>query len=196
MPRKFRLGPFRTMILTVIAPSPRVSTSRCKSIMLYPANHFAGTVTSSGKMTIRNSTTSCAIMNGQTPLMISSMLIRLTPQTTFSTTPTGGVIRPMALLMMNNTPKYTGSMPAVLMIGIRMGVRIRIVGVMSSAVPTITTTTMMANINNVLLPMKGFSKSTTWAEISDTVISQDDTRAAATRNMTMLVVNAAETNTS
>ena len=32
-------------------------------------------------------------------------------------------------------------------------------------------------------------------EISDTVMSQDDTSAAATRNMTMLVVMAAETNT-
>src|ERR1700710_1697039 len=164
--------------------------------MPYPANHFAGTVTSSGKITIRNSTTSCAIMNGQTPLMISSMLMLETPQTTLSTTPTGGVIRPMALLMMNNTPKYTGSIPAVLMIGIRIGVRIRIVGVMSSAVPTMTTMIMIANIKSVLLPMKGFSRSTIWAEISDTVISQDDTSAAATRNITMLVVSAAETNTS
>src|SRR3954468_20830381 len=135
-------------------------------------------------------------MKGQTPLMISSMLIRETPQTTFSTTPTGGVIRPMALLMMNNTPKYTGSIPAVLTIGIRIGVRMRIVGVMSSAVPTMTTTIMITNINNVLLPMNGFSRSTTWVEISDTVISQDDTSAAATRNITMLVVSAAETNTS
>src|SRR5436305_13990052 len=134
-------------------------------------------------------------MNGQTPLMISSMLILDTPHTTLSTTPTGGVIRPIALLMMNSTPKYTGSMPAVLMIGIRIGVRMRIVGVMSSAVPTITTTTMMANINSVLLPMNGLSRSTTWVEISETVISQDDTSAAATRNMTMLVVTAAEANT-
>src|SRR3954467_4246328 len=135
-------------------------------------------------------------MKGQTPLMTSSMLILETPQTTFSTTPTGGVIRPIALLMMNSTPKYTGSMPAVLMIGIRIGVRMRMVGVISSAVPTITTTIMIANIRSVLLPMKGFSKSTTWVEISDTVISQDDTSAAATRNITMLVVSAAETNTS
>ena len=44
-------------------------------------------------------------MNGQTPLITSSMLIFETPQTTFSTTPTGGVIRPIALLMMNRTPK-------------------------------------------------------------------------------------------
>src|SRR5881398_111355 len=71
----------------------------------YPANHLAGTVTSAGNSTIKNSTTSCAIMKGQTPLMISSMLILDTPHTTFSTTPTGGVIRPMALLMMNSTPK-------------------------------------------------------------------------------------------
>ena len=86
-------------------------------------------------------------------------------------------------------------MPAVLMIGIRIGVRIRIVGVMSSAVPTITTMNMIANISSVWLPMKGFRRSTIWVEISDTVISQDDTSAAATRNITMLVVSAAETNT-
>ena len=48
----------------------------------------------------------------------------------------------------------------------------------------------------MLLPMKGLSRSTTWVEISDTVISQDDTSAAATRNITMLVVTAAETKTS
>src|SRR5205085_9386839 len=135
-------------------------------------------------------------IKGQTPLITYSILIFETPQTTVSTTPTVGVISPIALLMMNRTPKYTGSIPAVLMIGIRIGVRIRIVGVISSAVPTITTTTMIANINSVLLPMKGLSKSTTCAEISETVISQDDTNAAATRNMTMLVVTAAETNTS
>src|SRR3954462_101746 len=135
-------------------------------------------------------------MNGITPLTMSSMLMLETPHTTLSTTPTGGVIRPMALLMMNSTPKYTGSMPAVLMIGIRIGVRIRIVGVMSSAVPTMTTMIMIANINSVLLPMKGFNRSTICAEISDTVISHDDTSAAATRNITMLVVSAAETKTS
>ena len=55
---------------------------------------------------------------------------------------------------------------------------------------------MIANISSVLLPMKGFSRSTTWAEISDTVMSQDDTSAAATRNITTLVVTAAETKTS
>ena len=42
---------------------------------------------------------------GSTPLITRVMLSRATPQTTFSTMPTGGVIRPMALFMMNSTPK-------------------------------------------------------------------------------------------
>jgi hypothetical protein len=100
-------------------------------------------------------------MKGQTPLMTSSMLIRETPQTTFRTTPTGGVINPIALLMMNSTPKYTGSMPACLMIGIRIGVSIRIVGAMSSAVPTMTTRIMIASISSIWLPMNGRTRSTT-----------------------------------
>jgi hypothetical protein len=44
-------------------------------------------------------------MNGQTPLMMSSMLMRDAPQTTLRTMPTGGVIRPIELLMMKRTPK-------------------------------------------------------------------------------------------
>ena len=44
--------------------------------------------------------------------------------------------------------------------------------------------------------MKGRTRSTTWVAISDTVMSQDDTNAAATRNMTTLVLSAAETKTS
>ena len=49
----------------------------------------------------------------------------------------------MALLMMKSTPKYTGSMPAALTTGISTGVRIRMVGVMSMAVPTTMTSSMM-----------------------------------------------------
>src|SRR6478672_11117283 len=57
----------------------------------YPPNHFAGPVTSTGNSVNKASTTSCAIMNGQTPRIKSSMLTRETPQTTLSTTPTGGL---------------------------------------------------------------------------------------------------------
>ena len=51
-------------------------------------------------------------MKGSTPRVTSSIFMRPTPATTLSTVPTGGVIRPIELLMMNSTPKYTGSMPA------------------------------------------------------------------------------------
>ena len=45
------------------------------------------------------------ILKGITPLVTSSMRMRPTPATTLSTVPTGGVTRPMELLMMNSTPK-------------------------------------------------------------------------------------------
>jgi hypothetical protein len=61
-------------------------------------------------------------------------------------------------------------MPAALTTGIRIGVRIRIVGVMSIAVPTTTTMTMMAMSSSVWLPMRGWRRSTMTVAISDTVI--------------------------
>src|SRR6185295_4797032 len=148
-----------------------VATLLAMTHHIYPANHFAGTVTSCGKITIRDSTVSFAIMNGQTPLMICSMLIPVTPPTTLSTTPTGGVTRPMALLMMNSTPKYTGSMPAALTTGISTGVMIKMVGVMSIAVPTAITSTMIAISSSVGLPMNGSSSEIICAGMLATVMS-------------------------
>lgn len=46
------------------------------------------------------------------------MLTLPTPATVLSTTPTGGVIRPIKLLIRNNTPKKIGSTPAALTSGI------------------------------------------------------------------------------
>jgi hypothetical protein len=40
-----------------------------------------------------------------TPRITSVIDTRATPLTTLSTMPTGGVMRPIALLMMNSTPK-------------------------------------------------------------------------------------------
>lgn len=155
----------------------------------------AGQVTMAGNKTISNNTTNSASMNGHTPLIRSSMEMRDTPATTLSTVPTGGVISPIELFTMNSTPKYTGSMPACLMTGIKMGVSTRMVGVMSIAVPTITTSSMMASSSKVGLSMRGLSNSTTASATSDTVISQAETSAAATRNMMTAVVLAAVTNT-
>ena len=67
------------------------------------------------------------------------------------------------------------------------------VGVMSMAVPTAITSTMMAAISNILLSMKGCSSPTTLDGRSATVMSQALTMAAAIRNITMALVLAAAT---
>ncbi len=86
----------------------------------------------------------------------------------------------MALFMMNSTPKYTGSMPALSTTGISTGVRISTVGVKSSAVPTMTISTIIISISSVLLPMKGSSIRVTSPGMSATVMSRALTMAAAT----------------
>jgi len=50
-------------------------------------------------------TANCTIMKGITPRVTSSIFMRPTPATAFSTVPTGGVTKPIELLMMNITPK-------------------------------------------------------------------------------------------
>ncbi len=105
--------------------------------------------------------------------------------------PTGGVSRPMALFMMNSTPKYTGSMPACLTMGMSTGVRMSTVGIRSSAVPTTTTRAIMASSSRVLCSIRGRSNSVTSPGMLAIVISQADTKAVATRNITTLEVLAA-----
>ena len=69
------------------------------------------------------------------------------------------------------------------------------VGVMSMAVPTAITSSMMAIISRMGLSMKGFSSETSCLGMSATVMSHALTMAAATRNMITAVVLAALTNT-
>ena len=77
------------------------------------------------------------------------VLDRRGPLTTLSTVPTGGVMRPMALFIMNSTPKYTGSMPALITTGINTGVRIKTVGTKSKAVPTTMISNIMTSISSI-----------------------------------------------
>jgi hypothetical protein len=68
-------------------------------------NHRKGTKTRDGNSTSKNNTASSAHKKGHKPFMSSFIEILETPQMTFSTIPTGGVMSPMALFMMNSTPK-------------------------------------------------------------------------------------------
>jgi hypothetical protein len=79
-------------------------------------------------------------------------------------------------------------MPAALTTGISTGVRIRMVGVMSMAVPTMTTSSMIMSIISIWLSMKGLSSLMTSPGMSAMAMSQAETSAAATRNMTTAVV--------
>ena len=72
----------------------------------------------------------------------------------------------------------------------------RMVGVMSMAVPTAMTSSMMATSSRVGLSMKGWSRPIIWLGMSATVMSQAETMAAATRNMMTAVVREAATKTS
>ena len=69
------------------------------------------------------------------------------------------------------------------------------VGVMSMAVPTAITSSMMAIMSSIGCSMSGRSSSISCLGMSATVISQALTMAAATRNMITAVVLAAFTNT-
>ena len=53
-------------------------------------------------------------------------------------TPIGGVTKPIARFTIMITPNWIGSMPIASMIGSRIGVRIRIAGVVSITMPTIS----------------------------------------------------------
>ena len=74
-------------------------------------------------------------------------------------------------------------MPACLMAGNSTGVRIMMVGVTSMEVPTSSTSRQMTSIRTVGCAMKGVRMLVTMAGMLATVMTQEDTMAAAARNM-------------
>ena len=66
-------------------------------------------------------------------------------------TPIGGVTNPIARLTTIMIPKWIGFMPTAVTIGRRIGVRIRIAGVVSMTIPTIRRNTLITRIRTILL---------------------------------------------
>ena len=64
-----------------------------------------------------------------------SIDILVIPQPTNNTDPTGGVIEPIHMLKIKTTPKCTGSIPKDTQIGKKIGVKIKIAGVISKNIP-------------------------------------------------------------
>ena len=114
-----------------------------------------GTVIMLGKMTNSVSRAMYAAMKGNTPFTAVDIGTLATPHTTFSTVPTGGVIKPIEQLITNSRPKYVGSIPAILMTGIKRGTRIRIVGLKSITMPTQSTSNIITAINRRGLSTSG-----------------------------------------
>ena len=66
----------------------------------------------------------------------ASILILLMPQPTNRTEPTGGVMLPMHILKISITPNWMLDIPRLSAMGRKMGVKIRIAGVISINMPT------------------------------------------------------------
>lgn len=64
------------------------------------------------------------------------MLILLMPQPTNNTEPTGGVMLPKHMLKISITPNWILDIPRLSAIGRKIGVKIRIAGVISINIPT------------------------------------------------------------
>ena len=85
-----------------------------------------------------NSTAIIAAKNGSNGFITFVTDIFATPAPTKSIVPTGGVHKPMQRFNTMMIPKCTGSIPNVVTTGRKMGVKIKIAGVISINVPTIS----------------------------------------------------------
>ena len=66
-------------------------------------------------------------------------------------TPTGGVTNPTARFTIIMTPKWIGFIPTCSTIGSKIGLKIRIAGVVSMTIPTIRSTTLMTRSSTISL---------------------------------------------
>ena len=66
-------------------------------------------------------------------------------------TPIGGVTKPIARFTTIMTPKWIGSIPIAVTIGSKIGVKIRIAGVVSITIPTISKNTLITSKITILL---------------------------------------------
>ncbi|MCY1279579.1 hypothetical protein D9M70_283400 [compost metagenome] len=86
-------------------------------------------------------------------------------------------------------------MPASLITGMNTGVRISTIGIRSMVVPISRTISMITTSSSCGRSVSGSSRSLTIIGSSAMVISQEDTSAAATRNITIELVLPASRNT-
>ena len=111
-----------------------------------------------------------------------------TPHPANKTVPTGGVHSPMHRLRTMMIPKWSGSMPRPTATGRKMGVKMRIAGVMSMNVPTTSSTRLMRSSNTMGLSVSPIMPSATPCGIRSNESTHERAIEVATRSMTTAVV--------
>ena len=118
------------------------------------------------------------------------MLILLIPQPTNRTEPTGGVIFPRHMLKISITPNWISLIPRLCAIGRKIGVKIRIAGVISMNMPTTIRITFIRKKITYLLVEMDIIPLEIAAGIPEYAITKDMAEEAEIRNRMMPLVQA------
>ena len=123
-------------------------------------------------------------------MVTSSILILLIPQPTNRTEPTGGVIFPRHMLKISITPNWISLIPRLCAIGRKIGVKIRIAGVISMNMPTTIRITFIRKKITYLLVEMDIIPLEIAAGIPEYAITKDMAEEAEIRNRMMPLVQA------
>ena len=118
------------------------------------------------------------------------MLILLIPQPTKRTDPTGGVIFPIHILKISITPNWILLIPRLSAIGRKIGVKIRIAGVISINTPITSRITFISSRITYLLEETDIIAVLMAAGIPEYAITKDIAEEAEIRNRIMPLVQA------
>lgn len=131
---------------------------------------------------------------GSKVFVTSSMLILLIPQPTNKTEPTGGVMFPKHMLNISITPNWMSLMPRLCAMGRKIGVNIRMAGVMSMNIPTTIRMTFINKKMIILLDEMDMMPSLIAAGIPEYAMTNDIAEEAEIKNRMMPLVHALFTN--
>ena len=123
-------------------------------------------------------------------MVTSSILILLIPQPTNRTEPTGGVMFPRHMLKISITPNWISLIPRLCAIGRKIGVKIRIAGVISMNMPTTFRITFIWKKITYLLVEMDIIPLEIAAGIPEYAITKDMAEEAEIRNKMMPLVQA------
>ena len=123
-------------------------------------------------------------------MVTSSILILLIPQPTNRTEPTGGVMFPRHMLKISITPNWISLIPRLCAIGRKIGVKIRIAGVISMNMPTTIRITFIRKKITYLLVEMDIIPLEIAAGIPEYAITKDMAEEAEIRNRIMPLVQA------